>query len=219
VTEVDTPVAGPHQGQPILRAGAPLDRAAGALILLHGRGATAQGILSLADGLAQPGLAYVAPQAAGNTWYPYSFLSPIASNEPYLSSALAAIRELFGSLSQAGIAPDRTLLLGFSQGACLALEFVARHARRYAGVAGLSGGLVGPDDAPREYLGSLAGTPVFLGCSDADPHIPKARVLYSAEVLQELGGDVTTRLYPHMGHTVNQDELDFVRGLAGAIIG
>jgi phospholipase/carboxylesterase len=218
VTETGAPAPGPHQGQPVLRAGEPLDRAVGALILVHGRGATARSILSLADELAQPGLAYLAPQAAGNTWYPYSFLAPIASNEPYLSSALAAIHELFDGLTQAGISADRTMLLGFSQGACLALEFVARHARRYAGVAGLSGGLIGPDDTPRAYTGSLAGTPVFLGCSDVDPHIPKARVLHSAEVLQELGGDVTTRLYPGMGHTVNQGELDFVRGLAAAIV-
>jgi phospholipase/carboxylesterase len=217
MTDNSNPAAGPHQGQPVLTAGEPLDRAAGALILVHGRGATAQGILSLADELAQPGLACLAPQAAGNTWYPYSFLSPIASNEPYLSSALAAIRGVFESLSRAGISADRTLLLGFSQGACLALEFAARHARRYAGLAGLSGGLIGPDGTPRDYRGSLAGTPVFLGCSDIDPHIPKERVLHSAEVLQELGGDVTTRLYPHMGHTVNRDELDFVWGLAAEI--
>jgi phospholipase/carboxylesterase len=217
MTEIGAPAPGPHQGQPVLTAGEPLERATGALILIHGRGATAQGILSLSDELAQPGLAYLAPQAAGNTWYPYSFLAPIADNEPYLSSALAAIQHLLDGLSQAGIAPERTMLLGFSQGACLAVEFVARHARRYAGLAGLSGGLIGPDDTPREYGGALAGTPVFLGCSDVDPHIPKARVLHSAEVLEGLGGDVTTRLYPNMGHTINQDELDFVRGLVAAI--
>jgi phospholipase/carboxylesterase len=210
---------GPHQGQPILTAGEAVERATGALILIHGRGATAQSIISLSDSdeLAQPGLAYLAPQAAGNTWYPYSFLSPIPDNEPYLSSALAAIQDLLDGLSQAGIVPERTMLLGFSQGACLALEFVARHARRYGGVVGLSGGLIGPDDTPREYGGALAGTPVFLGCSDIDPHIPKERVLYSAEVLQGLGGDVTTRLYPHMGHTINQDELGFVQGLVAVV--
>jgi phospholipase/carboxylesterase len=217
MTGMSASASGPHQGQPILTAGEPVERATGALILIHGRGATAQGILALSDELAQPGLAYLAPQAAGNTWYPYSFLAPIADNEPYLSSALAAIQDLLDDLSQAGIAPERTMLLGFSQGACLTLEFVARRARRYGGVAGLSGGLIGPDNTPREYGGALAGTPVFLGCSDVDPHIPKERVLHSAEVLQELGGDVTTRLYPHMGHTINQDEVDFLRGLVTAI--
>jgi len=212
-------IKGPHQGQPVLTAGEPLDRAQAAMIMVHGRGATAESILTLADELAQPGFIYLAPQAAGDTWYPNSFLAPIPSNEPGISSGLAVIAGLLDHLAEAGIPVERTMLLGFSQGACLSLEFTARHARRYGGVAGLSGGLIGPDGTPRDYAGSLAGTPIFLGCSDVDFHIPKARVEHSAEVLQRLGGDVTTRLYPGMGHLVNQDEINFVRKMMAALVG
>lgn len=212
-------IKGPHQGQPVLTAGEPLDRVQAAMIMVHGRGATAESILTLADELAQPGFIYLAPQAAGDTWYPNSFLAPIPSNEPGISSGLAVIAGLLDHLAEAGIPAERTMLLGFSQGACLSLEFTARHARRYAGVAGLSGGLIGPDGTPRDYAGSLAGTPIFLGCSDVDFHIPKARVEHSADVLQRLGGDVTTRLYPGMGHLVNQDEINFVRKMMAALVG
>jgi phospholipase/carboxylesterase len=209
----DVPVTGPHQGQPLLLAGKPIQDAQAAMVLIHGRGSTAHNMMTLAAELSHPGFAYLAPQAAGDTWYPYSFLAPIASNEPWLSSALAVIGEALKHLSAAGIPPERTILLGFSQGACLALEFTARHARRYAGVVGLSGGLIGPDGTPRDYSGSLADTPVFLGCSDVDPHIPRQRVQHSAEVLQRLGGEVTVRLYPNVDHAINQDELDFVRDM------
>jgi phospholipase/carboxylesterase len=204
-------IQGPHQGQPFLLTGRPLKDAKAVMVMIHGRGATAESILSLADELARPGFAYLAPQAAGNTWYPNRFVAPIASNEPYLSSALATISKVLDRLSEAGIPPEQTILLGFSQGACLALEFAARNARRYGGLVGLSGGLIGPDSIPRDYPGSLDDTPAFLGCSDADFHIPRERVLHSAAVLQRLGADVTTRLYPDLGHTVNQDELDAVR--------
>lgn len=180
-------------------------------MLVHGRGASEQSILSLAAELPHPETAYLAPQAAGNTWYPYSFLAPIARNEPGLSSGLALIGEVLDRLNAAGIPPERTLLSGFSQGACLALEFATRHARRYGGVVGLSGGLIGPDGTPRDYARSLEGTPVFLGCSETDFHIPQERMHHSAAVLERLGGKVTTRLYPNMGHTINQDELVFVR--------
>lgn len=209
---------GPHQGQPVLAAGEPLDRAQAALIMVHGRGATAESILTLADELAQPGFVYLAPQAAGYTWYPNSFMAPIPSNEPGISSGLAVLAGLVDHLAKAGLPAERTMLLGFSQGACLSLEFTARHAQRYGGVAGLSGGLIGPDGTPRDYAGSLAGTPVFLGCSDVDFHIPKERVEHTAEVLRRLGGDVTMRLYPGMGHMVNQDEISFVRQMMAAII-
>src|SRR6266851_7392037 len=204
-------IKGPHQGLPLRVAGEPLASARAAMIMVHGRGATAEDILMLAEELNQPGFAYLAPQAAGYTWYPNSFLAPIASNEPGLSSGLAVIASLLAKLAEAGISPERTILLGFSQGACLSLEFAARNARRYGGIADLSGGLIGPDDTPRNYPGSLAGTPVFLGCSDVDFHIPKERVQQSAEVLQRLGGQVTMRLYPRMGHTINRDELRFVQ--------
>ncbi len=204
---------GPHQGQPVLAAGEPLERARAAMVLVHGRGATAQDILTLAGELDQPGFAYLAPQAAGSTWYPYSFLAPIERNEPYLSSALATLDQLLAHIAAAGIPAERTILLGFSQGACLATEFAARNARRYGGLVGLSGGLIGPDGTPRDYPGSLDGTPVFLGCSDVDPHIPAARVQHSAEVLRGLGGDVTARLYSGMGHTVNEDEIEAVQAI------
>src|SRR5205823_4387830 len=210
-------ITGPHQGQPLLLAGEPLESAKAAMIMMHGRGATAEDILMLADEFKQPGFAYLAPQAAGNTWYPNSFLAPIASNEPGLSSGLAVIASLLEQLTQAGISSERTMLLGFSQGTCLSLEFVARNARRYGGVAGLSGGLIGPDGTPRDYPGSLSGTPIFLGCSDIDFHIPKQRVEESAEVLQQLGGNVTMRLYPRMSHTVNLDEIRFVQSMMAVL--
>jgi len=216
--QITGPHQGPHQGQPVLTAGEPLDKAKAAMIMVHGRGASAEDILSLTPELNQPGFAYLAPQAAGYAWYPNSFLAPIASNEPGLSSGLAVIASLLEKLAEAGIPPERTILLGFSQGACLSLEFAARNARRYGGLAGLSGGLIGPDGTPRDYPGSLDGTPVFLGCSDVDPHVPKKRVELSAEVLQRLGGNVTTRLYPRMGHTVNRDEIRQVQDMMSALI-
>jgi predicted esterase len=208
----------PHQGQMVLIAGAPLEQAKAAVIMLHGRGASAQDILSLAWEYQQPDFAYLAPQAARNEWYPYRFMEPIASNEPWLSSALAVIDELIIRLENANLPPEKVMLLGFSQGACLALEYAARHAGRYGGLVGYSGGLIGPDGTPRDYPGSFAGTPVFLGCSDVDPHIPKARVQETAEVLKRMGADVTLRLYPNMEHTVNQDEIDFVRGMMTNLI-
>lgn len=208
---------GPHQGQPILSIGESLDKAKAAMVMVHGRGATAESILELAADLPQPGFIYLAPQAAQDEWYPNSFLAPIASNEPGLSSALAVIASLLAQLTEAGIPPERTILLGFSQGACLSLEFAARNARRYGGVVGLSGGLIGPDGTPRNYAGSLEGTPIFLGCSDRDFHIPKERVEYSAEVLERLGADVTMRLYPRMGHIVNRDEIRFVQGMMAGL--
>ncbi len=213
MSETSDKVSGPHQGQPLLMAGEALEKARAAMIMIHGRGASAEDILELAAELKQPGFVFLAPQASGHAWYPNSFLAPIASNEPELSSGLAVIAALLERLAGAGIPAERTMLLGFSQGACLTLEFAARNARRYGGVVGLSGGLIGPDGTPRDYAGSLAGTPVFLGCSDVDPHIPKERVEVSAEVLRRLGGDVTARLYPRMGHMVNRDELRFVQGM------
>ena len=210
--------AGPHQGQPVRTAGEPLERARAAMIMVHGRGATAESILTLANELRQPGFAYLAPQAAGNTWYPYSFLAPIPHNEPGISSGMAVITGLLERISAAGVPPERTMLLGFSQGACLSLEYAARHARAYGGVAGLSGGLIGPDGTPRDYPGSLASTPVFLGCGVPDPHIPEARVRESAEVLRRLGAEVTLRIYPGMGHTVSPDEIEIVRAMMAALV-
>jgi predicted esterase len=166
--------------------------------------------------LEAPGIAYLAPQAANNTWYPYPFTQPIERNEPWLSSALARVGQMVALVEQAGIPADKTYLLGFSQGACLSLEYAARHARRYGGVFGLSGGLIGPDGTPRDYPGSMDNTPLFLGCSDVDFHIAKERVVESAEVFRRLGADVAVRLYPNMGHTINDDEIAFVRQIVAA---
>ena len=207
----------PHHGQRVLTAGAPLDTARAAMVLVHGRGASPEDILSLARTFEQTDFAYLAPQAAGFTWYPYSFLAPLANNEPGITSGLGVIDGLLARLEDAGIPSERCFLLGFSQGACLATEYAARNARRYGGVIGLSGGLIGPDATPRDYPGSLESTPVFLGCSDIDPHIPQVRVLETAQVLEALGGAVTLRLYPGMGHMVNEDEIGFIREMMGQV--
>jgi len=209
--------AGLPEGLRVLAAGEPLARARAAMLLVHGRGATAEDILLFARELAQPGFAYLAPQAPGYTWYPFSFLEPAEANEPYLSRSLGVLDALLARITTAGIPFERTVLLGFSQGACLGLEYAARHARRYGAIIGWSGGLIGSDDAPRDYPGDLAGTPVFLGCSDVDPHVPKPRVDLTAEVLRRLGGNVTERIYPRMAHTVNEDEVDFARGMLAAL--
>jgi predicted esterase len=207
----------PHRTQPVIEGGAPLQRAKAVVLMLHGRGADAESMLALADVLAPPGLACLAPQAAGHSWYPYPFTAPIERNEPWLSSALRAVERLLERLADAGFAAERVALLGFSQGACLGLEYAARHARRYGGVIGLSGGLIGPEGTPRVYPGSLAGTPAFLGCSDVDPHIPLARVRETTAVLRRLGALVTERIYPGMGHLINDDEIGFVRGLLASL--
>lgn len=207
-----------QEGQPVYAAGVPLGEAKAAVVMIHGRGATAESILTLESVIDRPDVAYLAPQAAGNTWYPYSFLMPLDQNEPGISSAMAALEHVLASIEGAGIPADRTVLLGFSQGACLAGEFAARHARRYGGVVMLSGGLIGPDGTPRDYAGSLDGTPVFLGCSDVDPHIPAARVRHSAEVLRRMQGKVTMKLYPGMGHLVNDDEIAAIRDILAGVV-
>ncbi len=208
---------GPHQGGRLLAAGTPPEDAARAMILLHGRGAPAEDVLGLAGALRLEDTAFLAPQAAGYSWYPLSFLAPLQANEPGLSSALARIDEVVEELISRGVPPERMVLLGFSQGACLSLEHVARNARRYGGVIGLSGGLIGPPGTPRDYPGSLEETPIFLGCSDRDPHIPLERVQESTEVLKRLGASVTERIYPGMPHTVNNDELEHARRLVAAV--
>jgi predicted esterase len=201
----------PHRGQPILRRGPEPARARLAVICIHGRGASAEDILTVADELELDDVAYLAPQAAGNTWYPYSFLSPLNDNQPGLNSALGVVASLVDDLGAQQIAAERVAVLGFSQGACLSLEYAARHARRYAAVIAFSGGLIGPPGAPREYTGSLDGTPVFIGCSDIDPHIPVERVRESAVVFRGLSAQVDERIYPRMGHTINGDEISRVR--------
>jgi predicted esterase len=186
------------------------------MILVHGRGASARDIMTIATEVAQPGLAFLAPEAAGGAWYPNRFMEPMETNQPWLDSALELLGSVLGRVEES-VPADRVILLGFSQGACLALEFAARNARRYGGLVGLSGGLIGPDGTSRDYPGSLAGTPVLLGCSDVDPHIPAARVRETGSILERLGGAVSVQIYPAMGHEVNGDELDRVRGLMAAL--
>jgi predicted esterase len=203
----------PHAGQPVLQRGPSLADARLVAILVHGRGASAEDILSLTYELREKDVAYLAPQAASRSWYPYSFLSPIEQNEPGISSGLRVLGGLVEQAGKEGVPPSRVVLMGFSQGACLSLEFAARHAQRYACVAGLSGGLIGPPGTPRNYSGTMDGTPVFLGCSDIDPHIPLERVHETADVFRKVGAAVDERIYPRMGHTVNRDELDAIEAI------
>jgi predicted esterase len=210
----------PHHGQPVLQAGAALPQAKAAMIMLHGRGADAADIIALSQIIGVDGIAYRAPEAAGHSWYPYSFLAPLADNEPGRTSALGVIAALIETLGRDGqIEPDNIALLGFSQGACLALEFAARNPRRYGAIFALSGGLIGAEVSRQDYAGALDGTPVFLGCSDVDPHIPVARVTQSAQIMGDLGGDVTEQIYPGMGHTIVEDEILHIRRLVAAMTG
>ncbi len=198
---------GPHAGQQVVRGGAQIGDATSAVIAIHGRGASAGDIMGVAQVVDSPHVAWVAPEAASGSWYPQSFLMPVAQNQPYLDSALSVIGGLLQQLEESGISPEKTVLLGFSQGACLAAEFVARHPRRYGGLVVFSGGLIGESIDPQGYNGSLGDTPIFGGCSDIDPHIPRERFEISGQVVANMGGDVDFRVYPGMGHTINLDEL------------
>jgi phospholipase/carboxylesterase len=209
----------PHGNQPVLASGHKLRGAAGTVILLHGRGASAEDILGLAREFDHPELAYLAPQAAGHSWYPYSFLAPIQQNEPWLTSALRKLAQIVEDISQAGIAREKIVIAGFSQGACLASEFVARNATRYGGLVAFSGGLIGPPGTKFDYTGKLDGTPAFLGGSDSDAHVPWERVQESASVLSAMGAEVILRRYPGMPHTINQDELEEARRLLVRVFG
>lgn len=203
----------------VAAAGAPrpLPRRRVAAILLHGRGGSADDMLSLAQEFGLRDVAYLAPQAPSRSWYPYSFLAPLEQNEPDLGDALQTVGAAFAQLARDGYPPERVALIGFSQGGCLALEYAARHAQRYGAVAGLSAGLIGPPGMARAYPGSLGGTPVFLGCSDIDAHIPLARVHESRDVLGRMDAAVTERIYPGMAHTINADEIAQVRKLLEGI--
>lgn len=197
-----------HNINQLATSGASLKEAKKVVIMIHGRGASAQSILSLSQYFDTTDIAFVAPQASGSTWYPYSFLAPMDQNEPGLSSALQMIGELVEKLeTENGFAREDIYLLGFSQGACLSLEFAARNAGRFGGIFGLSGGLIGPEGTPRNYPGSMSETPVFLGCSDIDHHIPKERVIESGEVFKKLGAKVKLQLYKNFGHSVNDEEI------------
>ena len=209
----------PHAGQRVMHAGAPLDTARAAMIMVHGRNAAPENILELADVLDRPEFAYVGPAAAGGTWYPYSFMAPREQNEPGISSGLAVIESLVTTLIAQGFAAERIMLLGFSQGAFLTSEFSIRHPRRYGGVMALSGGLIGPPGTTWDDVTTpLDGTPVFLGCSDVDPHIPAERVRESEAVFRRLGASVTRKLYPGMGHTVSGDEIEIVQRVMDEVL-
>jgi phospholipase/carboxylesterase len=210
-------VIGPHQGEPTLTAGTDLEDAEAAVVLAHGRGATARGILGMAGEFDVDGVAYLAPQAARNEWYPQSFLAPVEANEPGRSSGLRALDDAVGRAVDAGVPHERIVLGGFSQGACLATEYVARNPRRYGGVIAFSGGLIG-EELAEEYPGDLAGTPGFLGCSDVDPHIPEERVVATRDALDSMGADVDMRLYEGMGHTVSQDEVSAAREIIADLV-
>ena len=207
-----------HQAYRPLVAGAPLTTAKSAIILVHGRGGDAEDIMGLGLAVADDDTSLVALRAANNTWYPDRFTAPLANNEPWLSSALQAVADAVALVVASGIEREYIMLMGFSQGACLSLEFAARNAQRYGAVVGLSGGLIGPDDTPRNYAGSLSATPVFLGCSDRDPHIPVERVRETATVLTALGADVDARIYGGMGHVIIDDEINAVRALVGKLV-
>jgi predicted esterase len=211
-------VTGPHRIEDTLVVEASAETAKAAVILVHGRGATAESMLPLAEAFGRDDIRYVMPRATQNTWYPNSFLAPIATNEPWLSSALSVIAALVERLAGEGFAPERIGIVGFSQGACLTSEFIARNARRY-GMAGiLTGGLIGPPGTPRNYSGSLDGTPVFIGSSDIDPHVPLERIKETTNVFSRLGADVDERIYPRMGHTVNDDEVKAVAELLDRVV-
>lgn len=206
-------MSGPHQGQSVATAGPDPDAARAGVVLVHGRGATARGMVGIADELGVESVAYRAPQAQRGSWYPNRFIAPIEQNEPHLASALQAVSDSVESFVDAGIPYERIVVLGFSQGACLGSEFVARTPRRYGGVVAFSGGLIGPLGTEFGHEGDLEGTPVFLGCSDTDPHIPVERVHETRDVFERLGADVEERIYEGMGHTINEDEIQFVREL------
>jgi len=202
-----------HQGQPILNFGAEVPDTKLLVILLHGRGATAESMLPLTEALNMEGVKFVIPQAALNRWYPQSAFGPIEANEPDLSSALGVVDSLVNKARENGFSDQQIFFGGFSQGACLASEYVARNARKYAGLFIFSGALIGPPGIPRSYFGSFNNMPVFIGGSDVDPWVAHDLIKETAMVFEKMGADVDFRTYPGMGHTVNQDELDRVRNM------
>lgn len=207
----------PHSNQPIIAKGAPLKDAAGVVILVHGRGASAADILTLADEMYDPSLAYLAPEAAGHAWYPKSFLAPLEENEPWLSSALKKLKDIVESAVSSGIAVEKIALVGFSQGACLATEFVARNPQKYGGLIAFTGGLIGPPDTRFHYAGKLTNVKVFFGSGDPDPHVPWQRVKESADALSRMGAEVTLRRYPGLPHTISQAEIELARPIVAGL--
>lgn len=197
-----------HENQPVKTAGKTLENAEKAVIMIHGRGATAESILGLKDQL--PNAAFLAPQAANRTWYPKSFLEPREENQPHLDSALDKINSIVEKASSA-VGKENVYLLGFSQGACLVSEYAASKPERYGGVFALSGGLIGEE--LREYTGNLEKMPVFIGCDSNDPHIPLERVKATSKVFEKLNADIDERIYDSLGHGINQDEIDAINNM------
>jgi phospholipase/carboxylesterase len=203
----------PHRLEPVRRLGAPIDQAAAAVILLHGRGSSAEDILGLATEMYDDRVAYLAPEAAGHRWYPYSFMAPIAENEPWLSSALAKVAATVQLALDAKLEREHIVICGFSQGACLATEFVARHPARYGAMIALTGGLIGPPEANLHHPGNLAGMPALFSSGDPDPHVPWSRVLASAEQFTAMGAEVQTQRHAGRPHTVLPQEIESAREL------
>ncbi|HKK44743.1 MAG TPA: alpha/beta fold hydrolase [Balneolaceae bacterium] len=214
----DHPFRGPHQGLSQAEHGASLSQARAVMVMVHGRGATAKSMFPLADELAQPDFHFRAPQAHNHTWYPYSFLAPKEQNQPGISSGIQMLHDVLQDIAAAGIPREKIMLLGFSQGACLATEFAARHPRRLGGIVAFSGGLIGPDIDESDYTGSMDQAPVFLGCSDVDPHIPKERVDKTEEIFSKLNANVTKQIYKGMGHTINEDEIKATRRIMADVL-
>ena len=206
----------PHNGQPLVTAGVPLGESPAVMIMVHGRNAAPKNILDLVPRLGRDDVAYLAPAAAGNTWYPYSFMADTAKNEPGLSSGLGVIERVVQDVVARGVSRSRIVLLGFSQGACLASEFTVRHAARYGGLIAFSGGLIGPPGTTWNHPASFDGTPMFLGSADPDAHVPPERVQESARVFDAMGASVTLRIYPGMGHTVSDEEIVFAQKILDA---
>jgi len=209
---------GPHAGQPILTAGAPKGAADVAVVLLHGRGATANGILDLGHELDRPGIALVAPQASRSRWYPYSFMAPLEQNQPHLDSALRAVGDALEVAVDAGVPRERVVALGFSQGACLGTEWAIRNPAKYGGIVALSGGLIGPDGTSWPENGTFDATPAFFACDEEDPHVPAERVRESAATYRDRGAEVTARLEEGIGHTVTDGEVEWVRNLLDTLL-
>ncbi|MGE0703903.1 MAG: alpha/beta hydrolase [Vicinamibacterales bacterium] len=207
-----------HDPNNVVAMGESIDSARVAMIMVHGRGAAPRNILELVPMIDRPGVAYLAPAAENNTWYPYSFLTDMSRNEPHLSSALSALSTIVTQLVARQIPREKIVLLGFSQGACLASECAVRHAGRYGGVVALSGGIIGPPGTQWNFDGSFDGTPIFLGCSDVDPHVPLERIDETAHIFTQMGAAVTRRIYPGMGHFVNEDEIAATQDLLDRIL-
>ena len=203
----------PHRDQPVRTLGAPLAQAAAAIVLLHGRGASAEDILGLAGEMYDERIAYLAPQAADHRWYPYSFMAPIAENEPWLSSALAKVAAVVELAVDGGVSLEHIFVCGFSQGACLSTEFIARNPARYGGLVAFTGGLIGPAGADLHHAGNLAGMPALFSSGDPDPHVPWSRVLESAKQFTAMGAEVKTHRYPGRPHTVLPQEMESAREL------